>query len=295
MRNACLATIFLDFEYAVDQTVGQQLWDVHTRVNGRFKKLLHAYRKDNKKKNVVEKRKFEKRYADFIKTSQFFYKSYIQRLASHYVCMQGLRRVANRLGLSDLTVDERVPVSPKVEHLIETSCHASLLRLGDLSRYRNDLRTKDRSWDTTLAYYLLANDLDPDSGAAHNQMAVVAIGDENHLNAVYHFYRSIATQKPHLCSQQNLVLEYKKIIKEFEKKRPQSKTDSLSTLTWWFVLLHARFYDGKDFATQEELENEVLFRLALLLKEQSFGETLEKFILINLAAQYVAGNRYERE
>lgn len=293
MRKACENTIFLDFEYAASVTVGQQLWDLHTKINGRFKKLLNEYRKDQKK--IVERRKFEKRYADFIKTSQFFYKGYIQRLASHFAGLQGLRRIANRLDLNPISVDQRIRVSPKVEHLIEMSCHATLIRLGDLSRYRNQLRTKDRSWDPALAFYSLANDLYPESGAAHNQMAVIAIYDGNHLNTVYHFYRAIATEEPHPVAHDNLALEFKKIITAFEKKRAQPKSDSLSTLTWWFVLLHARFYEGKDFSTHEELENTVISQLALLLKEQSFGETLEKFVLINLAAQYVAGDKYKRE
>ena len=291
-RAASESTIFLDFEYAVKQGVGQHLWDAHTKINGRFKKILAEYRKGDQKKMVVEKRKFEKRYADFIKTSQFFYKGYIQRLASHFGGMKGLQRIANRLSLSTLSVDEPVQPTSHVEHLVELSCHATLLRLGDLSRYRNNMRTKDRSWDSAMAYYCLANDLYPESGSAHNQMAVIATTDGNHLNAVYHFYRAITAKEPHPLAQKNLELEFKKIIGSWEKKRPSPKTDSLTTLTWWFVLLHAKFYEGVDFSTHEELENEVLSRLALLLKEQSFGETLEKFVLINLAAESLAGDRF---
>jgi hypothetical protein len=285
--------IFLDFEYAVSQGVGQHLWDAHTKINTRFKKLLAEYRKGDQKKMVVEKRKFEKRYADYIKTSQFFYKGYIQRLASHFAGMKGLHRIANRLSLSTLSVDERLQVPPHVEHLIEMSCHATLLRLGDLSRYRNNMRTKDRSWEPAMAFYCLANDLYPDSGAAHNQMAVIATTDGNHLHAVYHFYRAITTKEPHPLAHGNLELEFKKIVTAWEKKRSSPKTDSLTTLIWWFVLLHAKFYEGVEFSTHEELENEVLSRLALLLKEQSFGETLEKFVLINIAAETLAGQRIQ--
>ena len=291
MRKACESTIFLDFEYATSQGVGQHLWDAHTKINTRFKKLLAEYRKGDQKKAVVEKRKFEKRYADFIKTSQFFYKGYIQRLASHFTGMKELHRIAHRLSLSTLSVDARIQVPPHVEHLIELSCHASLLRLGDLSRYRNNMRTKDRSWEPAMAFYSLANDLYPDSGAAHNQMAVIATTDGNHLDAVYHFYRAITTKEPHPLAHGNLELEFKKITTAWEKKRSHPKTDSLTTLIWWFVLLHAKFYEGVEFSTHEELENEVLSRLALLLKEQSFGETLEKFVLINIAAESLAGQR----
>jgi hypothetical protein len=137
----------------------------------------------------------------------------------------------------------------------------------------------------------LANDLAPENGSAHNQMAVIALADGNHLHAVYHLYRAIAVNEPHPLAKGNLEIEFKKITAAWEKQRSQPKSDSLTTLVWWFVLLHARFYEGADFATREELENEVLSRLALLLKEQNFGDVLEKFVLINIAAEYFAGQK----
>jgi hypothetical protein len=293
LRLACEATIFLDVEFACREGVGKRLWDAHISINNRYRKYVGQYKKGDQKKNVVERRKLEKHYVDFIKTSQFFYKGYIQRLASHFAGMKGLRRVAQSMSLSTLSADPRVKVSPEVEHLIEVSVHATLLRLGDLSRYRNDLRTKDRSWEPAMGHYLLANDLYPDSGQAHNQMAVIALADGNHLNAVYHLYRALAVKEPHLLAKGNLELEFKKITSAWEKKRLQPKMDSLSTLIWWFVLLHSRFYEGVDFSTHDELENEVLSRLALLLKEQSFGDTLEKFVIINIAAEFFAGQRVQ--
>lgn len=290
MRIACEVTIFLDFEYATKEEVESHLWDAHSLINKRYRKTVSHYRAGDPKKHVVERRKLEKRYADFIKTSQFFYKGYIQRLASHFAGMNGLHRIAHRLSLTSLTVDERVKVSPEVENLIQLSCHATLLRLGDLSRYRNELRVKDRSWEPALAYYCLASDLYPDSGSSHNQMAVIALADGNHLDALYHLYRAIAVKEPHPLAKGNLEIEFKKITTAWERG-PHVKADSIATLILWFVRLHAKFYKGADFSTREELENEVLHRLAVLLKEQSIETTLEKFVLINVAAEYFAGER----
>ncbi|EPE34090.1 TPR-like protein [Glarea lozoyensis ATCC 20868] len=291
LRLTCEGTIFLDFEFAQKESVERHLWDAHIKINGRYRKVVDHYRQGDKKKNVVERRKVEQRYVDFIKRSQFFYKGYIQRLASHFSGMKELRRIAHRLSLEALCVDERVKVSPEVEKLIDMSCHATLLKLGDLSRYRNNLRTKNRSWEPALGYYSLANDLDPNNGSAHNQMAVIALADGHHLDAVYHLYRAVAVNEPHPLAKGNLEIEFKKITAGWEKQRSQLKSDSLTTLVWWFVLLHARYYEGADFATREELEKEVLSRMALLLKEQQFGDTLEKFVLINIAAEYFAGEQ----
>ena len=289
--------IFADFKYACENDVEKNLWTSHGLINSRYRKLVEAYKKGDQRKLVVEKRKLEKRYADFIKTSQFFYKGYIQRLASHFDGMTGLRRIAHRLNLSILTADNRIQASPEVMQMIEGSCHATLLRLGDLSRYRNALRTKDRSWAPALAYYSLANDLYPDSGSAHNQMSVISLQEGNHLDGVYHIYRALAVKQPHLLARGNLELEFKKIISTWER-RPRSKpekTDSLGALVNWFTLLHANFYEGVEFKTHRELENEVLSRLAFLLKQQSFGDVLEKFVLINIAAEDFASEKVRRK
>ncbi len=295
LRLACEGVIFTDIEYACTVRVGQRLWDAHISINKRYRKILDRYKKGELKKKVVERRKLEKHYVDFIKTSQFFYKGYIQRLASQFDGMKELRRIANRLSLDTLSVDQRVKVAPDVEHRIKMSCHAALLRLGDLSRYRNDLRTKERSWEPAIGYYLLANSLYPDAGSAHNQLAVIALAENNHLNTVYHMYRSATTKEPYQLAQNNLELEFKKVKSAWDKKTPQQKTDGLGTLVWWFVLLHAKFYDGVDFPGHDELENEVLSRLALLLKGQSFGDTLEKFVIINVAAENFAAQRLARK
>ena len=293
LRTACEATIFHDFEFATNEGVENRLWDAHSLINSRYRKLHQHYQKVEQNKKV-EKRKLDKRYVDFLKTSQFFYKGYIQRLASHFAGTIGLRRIANRLLLSTLSVDERVQVSSKVERLIEVSCHATLLHLGDLSRYRNEIRTKDRSWESSIAYYHLAGDLCPDSGSSHNQIAVIALADGNHLDVLYSLYRAVAVNEPHPAARKNLEVEFKKITTSWEKNAlPQMRKDSEATLILWFVRLHAKLYRGEDFSTYDELESEVLSRLALLLKEQSFEVTLEKFVLTNIAAEYLAAMRVQ--
>lgn len=245
----------------------------------------------------VQKRKWEQHYVDFLKKSQHFYKGYIQRLASHFGGLKDLRRIAHCLTLETLRADNPVAVSEHVEKLVEASCQSTMLHLGDLSRYRNELRVNKPkyNWDAAMGFYGLARDLDPDDGYTHNQMAVVALADQNHLDALYHLYRAIAIKKPHSLARGNLEIEFKKITSIWDKKEkplvPHAKTDSEAALILWFVRLHAKFYEGVEFATHDELENEVLSRLALLLKEQTFDVTLGRIVIINIAAEYVAGER----
>lgn len=299
MRIACEVAIFLDIEYAAREKIEERLWSVHIQINARYRKIIARFTKDTQKKNTaVEKRKWEKRYVDFLKTSQFFYKGFVQRLASHYDITE-LRKVAHRLQLDTLAADERVKLSSEAEAVALLSCHTTLLRLGDLSRYRNVLRTKDRSWDVAFAYYSLANDLFPSKGMAFNQMAVISTIDNDHLLVIYHLYRALAIEEPVPMAPGNLAIQFKKIIEDWtgtKKILSRQKTSASGSnvpypLVLWFVRLHARLYRGEEFDLHDETENEVLSQLTLALKEKSLEGIIDKFVLINIAAQDFAGER----
>lgn len=123
-------------------------------------------------------------------------------------------------------------------------------------------------------------------------MAVISLAEVNHLDALYHLHRAIAVKQPHPLAEGNLGLEFRKITTAWEKNKPTNTMgDNEATLVLWFVRLHAKFYAGLKFAGHEELENTVLSRLVLLLKGQSFESTLRKLVLINIAAEYFAGER----
>lgn len=276
------------------------LWDAHSSINNRYRKILARFKTEERRKHVVEKRKWEQRYVDFLKTSQYFYKGYIQRLASHFDGLAELRKIAHRLNLNTLSADDLVKVSEETKHLILLSCHATLLRLGDLSRYRNDIRTKDRSWDTAMSYYGLANDLYPKSGNAFNQMAVISLAEGQHLNAIYHLYRALAIDEPHPAAESNLEIEFKKITKEWASGSRRSVPKGTNPgggaagpLISWFVRLHAKLYKGEEFSGHDELENEVLSQMTVLLKEQPLEAILDKMVLINIAAEYFAAERLQ--
>lgn len=58
----------------------------------------------------VAERKLAKHFLDFVKSSQRFYRSYIQRLASRFGGIRELEVVANRLTLSSkccIAIDQR--------------------------------------------------------------------------------------------------------------------------------------------------------------------------------------------
>lgn len=182
-----------------------------------------------------------------------------------------------------------------VRKRILQSCHATLIRLGDLSRYREtELIGKDRNWGPAIGYYDLAAAINPASGASHNQLAVIALADGNHLRATYHLYRALAALEPHPSAKGNLEIEFKKIKNAWSKGELIRKEDAGipgRALGPWFAYLHAQCYKGLDFPEHDELESEVLNQLAVDLKERSLEATLQKFCLVNIAAEDVARTR----
>lgn len=58
--------------------------------------MRSQFRDENGKKRPVEKRKLEKHYLDFIKSSQRFYRGYIQHLSSHFGGIPELEKVARK-------------------------------------------------------------------------------------------------------------------------------------------------------------------------------------------------------
>ncbi|KAL5043962.1 hypothetical protein BDW71DRAFT_186875 [Aspergillus fruticulosus] len=290
LRTACQNAILQDFETARSIDAEGRLWDAHLKINTRFRKLLSRFRDDGgKKKKPVERRKIEKHYLEFIKSSQRFYRGYIQQLASYFGGVSELEKVARKFNFDNLSSAPPIQPSESLRKCILQSCHATLIRLGDLSRYREtELVSKERNWGPAIGYYDLASVIYPASGASHNQLAVIALADANHLKATYHLYRALSAQEPHPTARGNLEIEFRKVMSLWAKGELIRRDDagipgrSLAPL---FVYLHAQCYRGVDFPEHDELESEVLNQLAVDLKERSLDGILQKFCLINIAAE----------
>jgi hypothetical protein len=150
------------------------------------------------------------------------------------------------------------------------------------------LVSKERNWGPAIGYYDLASVIYPASGASHNQLAVIALADANHLKATYHLYRALSAQEPHPTARGNLEIEFRKVMSLWAKgelvRRDDAGTPGRS-LAPLFVYLHAQCYRGVDFPEHDELESEVLNQLAVDLKERSLEGILQKFCLISIAAE----------
>lgn len=109
----------MDFEFATRHDVEGRLWGVHSKINNRFRSDLarvgdsescvgdmgprradmdevFQFQGEDGRRKIVEKRKSVKYYLQFIKSSQRFYRAYIQKLSSRFGGIPEIEEVAQK-------------------------------------------------------------------------------------------------------------------------------------------------------------------------------------------------------
>ncbi|CAK7264881.1 hypothetical protein SEPCBS119000_001229 [Sporothrix epigloea] len=295
LRLACMATTFTDFKSAHQHRVLDRLWHVHTLISAEYKKGLHRHRGHGQ---IVQFRTIEKQYAKHLKTAQYFYKGFIERLSARYQ-LRPLQRVAHSMQSSHLKMSDVIDAEDAQLSLeLTVACYRTVLHMGDIARYRlNASRHKGHSPEVAMTYYALAQELMPKEGDAHHQMAVVLAEQRRDFDVVYHFLRAWSVQKPFALAPKNLASEYKKLLQPPSNSRKQGNAppDAYEVFGSWLVRLHANYFKGETFSSQSELEREVLHRWEALLKKAEQPLFLQKAVLLSLAAYDTALRRVHEE
>lgn len=221
---------------------------------------------------------------------------------SEYGGIKVLHQIAQNWRKGTIDEDAIDPHDASVEHLVDirdlatTISHDCLLRLGDLSRWRYSTRVDGERGQPrdAVGYYELAEIIRPESGAAQNQLAVLAAGDKHSFRALYHFYRSLAHEQPHELALQNLDLEFKK-IRNFSDEElirssmPSDHNQSVARLRTWFIRFLAGLHTGAIFPQQDELESEIIGRISHgLSRGDAHNSTIERMILMGICAGWQA-------
>ena len=175
----------------------------------------------------------------------------------------------------------------------------SLIYIGDLSRWRHkahvDRQSSTPQWKRSRLYYGLAHEVDPSSGLAKHQLAVLAQDDGKYFSALASLYQSVVSAYPHpqainnleLLLTRRLAVPINQIISKVKPSHDQ--TNTVATLRAWFLQLHVNFYKGRPFEQRNEMESEVLSRLSQALKDgTNLDGTLLSMALITIAAEYIA-------
>ena len=201
----------------------------------------------------------------------------------------------NDLSLLALSLDPPVRVELEMQEQLLRLCHAILIHLGDLSRYREtELNQTERNWGPARGYYDLASALDPTSGQSFNQLAVIALADKDHLRVVYYLLRALTVANPPPGVRANLDLELKKIRTRHERLEPLYPEDSsgvLRELEVSFLQFHARCFRDTEIADLSQQRDALLTATANCISVQAFDGHLRKMCMINVSACKYASER----
>lgn len=263
------------------------MWKLHLFVNNGYRDVIRGQLKGQQ--HVVTRRKVEKLYHNYLTTALLFYKGYFQRLQALHGMPQ-IPRINSLLQLEAPGIDETQSAQTPAG-AVQKSFHATLIHLGDISRWRDKARSRPDGGKATVLFYELAHDLNPRSGIAHHQLGIMKEG--NHLEMVYHLYRACAIESPHPNAIPNLEAEFRRLLQSTTPGRRSGPPDPDEAFSNWFTKLHARSYKGEQFS--QELEEEVLHRLEIALKKPGALPVLLKMVLINMAAYLVAKDKIQKE
>lgn len=297
-RRICQQVVFADFANA--HAHEERLWRAHGAARAYFHRALSDFRKKTPDR-VVETRTLIKYFLSWIKQGEKFYRAYILQLSTAAGGIPELEAVAQvENGVVGSGESQHAAIPSALRDAVLESCHRTLVFLGDLSRYRaSEKLDKEPDFGPAIGYYGLAASLKPRSGLAHHQLAVVALAQSRHLTAIYHLYRSLSVQEPHPNASNNLRLEFDKTNAAWDKGdliqkgMPNDPDASKHALVGWFVRHHGMCFRGDEFRAHEELEREVLSQLAIVAKQRALDGTLMRMVIVNIAAQYIAGEGFQ--
>lgn len=296
-RPLCEAVIFADYQNAGRAELA--LWQAHLAGRTVFAKQLKEMRRKHANR-PVETRVMAKTYLRFLKDSEQHYRNFLNSLASASGGDTHLLAVARHVKGNSIGESQHVPIPSELLTSAYDSCYRTLCYLGDLSRYRveSELDSKP-SYAHAFGYYELAVTFRPSSGVAYHQQAMVALRSKDHLNGIYSLYRSITISDPFPLAPDNLLIEVDRTNAAWDKKElipkgpPNDPDASKRNLVGWFIRMHSMCFKGQHFSSHAELEREVFSQLANVIKQRDLERTLMRMVLIGIAAQHCAGERYK--
>lgn len=136
---------------------------------------------------------------------------------------------------------------------VRASCASCLIFLGDLARYRQLHAEAPAAaptgtgaggrWAAALALYGVAQLIAPQSGNAHNQMAVIATYEARHSAAMYHYMRALAAPAPFSTARENLLTFFARLgSKGLVPKGPQGEAEEVSEMLLAMCQVHGALF-----------------------------------------------------
>lgn len=193
--------------------------------------------------------------------------------------------------------------SKKIKFFVFTAVQTSLIKLGDISRYRalTPSRTKAPSkpdYGPAYGYYVLAQSLLPENGAPANQLGVLSTYSKDFLASTYYFYRALACDEPFATAGNNLGLGFRKVLRDGVGLDGGERED-VGALIEAFLKMHAKFFNNEGYhALAMKLTSRTINEMGLVkMLEDAINDRavaakfLNRLTFINLSALFVAQKR----
>lgn len=310
-RSACQAVVFADLNLAANEewraeltlaaNEESRLWSAHVQGKRYFSTQLKNFRMmTGSEKPYATIRATIDIYLKWIRASVKFYRNHVYKLSTEFGVPE-LQDVAQQIkSEAQNSIPATNLLTPELHGRVLKSCHQTLIYLGDLSRWRaSEKLDKTSDFGPATGFYGLACTIRPESGMGHHQLAVVALEQHHHLQAIYHLYRSICVVEPHPNGVRNLKMQFEKTNAAWDKGEliqkasPNDPEAPKRALIGWFVRLHSMCFKGEKFRGFDELEREVMGQLSTELKLRSLGATLSRMVLVNIASQHMSIENYK--
>ena len=298
-RGACQEVVFTDFTLAAKKEA--RMWNMHVEGRKYFSTQLKFLRKQTGSGAPhVQTRTFIDLFKKWIRGSIKFYRNHVYKLSTAFGVPE-LQDVAQQIK-PDVPYDFPAAnsLTPELHQRVLNSCHQTVIYLGDLSRWRaSEKLDKNPELGPAIGYYTLACTIRPTSGMGQHQLAVIALDQRHHLQAIYHLYRSICVAEPHPNAVKNLKAQFERTNVSWDKGdliqkgSPNDPEAPKRALIGWFVRLHSMCFKGEKFRGFDELEREVMGQLSAELRLRSLGSTLSRMILVNIASQHMSIENYK--
>ncbi|QDS77582.1 hypothetical protein FKW77_001625 [Venturia effusa] len=281
------------------------LWQVHTKIHGRFRNALQKLASQKQQKTTIHRQTVDD-YLRFLKATQKSYRTFLCSLNAAYPTLTKLRDIALKFNEAPMSASVATPaddIPDELKNVVLDLVHETLLHLGDLSRWRFSMqlgKTGPMDWKNASGYYDLANEVLPNSGFGKHQQAVLALSAHNYFYGLSHLYDSLCSEIQHPEASQNLDLLVRKRLNTswddlVQKVWSPSGGKSIATLRAWFLKFHQECYQAGDFSQHDQMESEIMTQLSNALETNAdLRSTLTNMVKISIGGEFVALEKVNR-
>ncbi|XP_045505856.1 uncharacterized protein LOC123702212 [Colias croceus] len=185
LQKAYQKVLTLDLDYALEKKVEQDLWNVG------FKQQIEALQAISKDRKNAQRSEAQGMLSWVLQAAAGFYLCLLHQICTTYKLDLPFRRRASLVGAVEgweptagITLNNTAGVAAA-----RYACQHCLVHLGDLARYRQQLRVAHTFYRHALA-------VSAHSGQPYNQLALVAWRRGRRLAAVYWHVRSLLVRAP---------------------------------------------------------------------------------------------------